>query len=59
MEFQTKREKGLCFCNNEKFYLGHWCWQKTMKELRLFVMQPNVNELELFYEMSEEAATVD
>lgn len=33
VEVQSKREKGLCFCCDEKFSLGHYCKDKILQVL--------------------------
>ena len=49
-EFQARREKGLCFCCEEKFCAGHRCKVKDQKELRVLVVQANGEELEVVEE---------
>ena len=50
VEFQARREKGLCFCCEEKFCGGHRCKVKDQKELRVLVVQANGEELEVVEE---------
>ena len=56
-EFQAKREKGLCFKCDEKYYSGHKCKAKEIRELRMFVVRAdNVEEKiieEDIYEQNE------
>ena len=40
-EFQTMRDKGLCFCCNEKYYAGHRCNVREKRELRTLVLREN------------------
>lgn len=56
-KFQAHKERGQCFCCNEKFIPGHLCESKDMQELRLFIVHPNANESEFFDEISEEGST--
>ncbi|TYK29890.1 peroxidase 64 [Cucumis melo var. makuwa] len=49
-EFQTRKEKGLCFRCNEKYSAEHKCKMKEQRELRMFTV---VNESEE-YEIVEE-----
>ena len=46
-EFQSWREKGLCFRCEEKYYVGHRCKVKKQKELRMLVVHDNGEELEI------------
>lgn len=46
-EFQSRREKGLCFWCNEKYYAGHRCKVKEQKELRMLMVKENGEELEI------------
>ena len=46
-EFQSWREKGLCFRCEEKYYVGHRCKVKEQKELRMLVVHDNGEELEI------------
>lgn len=50
VEFQARKEKGLCFKCNEKYSAYHKCKMKEQQELRMFVV---VNENEE-YEIIEE-----
>ncbi|KAA0037154.1 ty3-gypsy retrotransposon protein [Cucumis melo var. makuwa] len=44
-EFKAKREKGLCFKCDEKYYSGHKCKELEQRELRMFVVRAdNVRE---------------
>lgn len=38
IEFQAKREKGLCFCCDEKYTTNHRCKKKETKELRVLLV---------------------
>lgn len=49
-EFQAQSEKGLCFCCEENYYARHRCKVKERKELRVLVVQPNEEELEVIEE---------
>ena len=44
-EFQARRENGLCFKCDEKYYSGHKCKAKETRELRMFLVRAdNVEE---------------
>ncbi|KAA0056408.1 putative polyketide hydroxylase [Cucumis melo var. makuwa] len=45
VEFQARRDKGLCFRCDEKYYAGHRCKVREKRELRTLVVQEN-GELE-------------
>ncbi|KAA0058397.1 Retrovirus-related Pol polyprotein from transposon 297 family [Cucumis melo var. makuwa] len=47
---QARREKGLCFCCEERFFAGHKCKVKDQKELRVLVVRANGEELEVVEE---------
>lgn len=49
VEFQARRDKGLCFRCDEKYYAGHRCKVREKRELRTLVVQEN-GELEVFEE---------
>ncbi|XP_031737566.1 uncharacterized protein LOC116402457 [Cucumis sativus] len=49
-EFQAKREKGLCFKCDEKYYSGHKCKAKDIRELRMFVVRDDDVEEEIIEE---------
>ncbi|KAL0552391.1 hypothetical protein IC582_011500 [Cucumis melo] len=55
-EFQLRREKGLCFKCNEKYSADHNCKMKEQRELRMFVVNNNNEELEIVEEVESEAA---
>ncbi|KAA0041765.1 ty3-gypsy retrotransposon protein [Cucumis melo var. makuwa] len=58
-EFQSRREKGLCFRCDEKYHAGHHCKVREQKELRLLVVRENGEELEIIEEdLEEEGADV-
>lgn len=46
-EFQAKREKGLCFKCDEKYYSEHKCKVRELRELRMFVVRANSVEEEI------------
>lgn len=46
VEFQTKREKGLCFKCDEKFSPGHRCKSREVRELRV-VLVNGADEIEI------------
>ena len=48
-EFQSRREKGLCFRCEEKYHAGHCCKVKEQKELRVLVVREN-GEIEIVEE---------
>ena len=50
VEFQSKREKRLCFKCDEKYYSGHKCKAKELHELRMFVVRADDVEEEIFEE---------
>ena len=54
-EFQSRREKGLCFRCEEKYHVGHRCKAKEQKELRTIVVKENREELEIVEEDYYEA----
>lgn len=35
VKFQAQREKGLCFCCEERYHVSHHCKVKEQKELRV------------------------
>ena len=49
-EFQAKREKGLCFKCDEKYYSGHKCKAKEIRELRMFVVRADDVDEEIIEE---------
>ncbi|KAA0040843.1 Ty3/gypsy retrotransposon protein [Cucumis melo var. makuwa] len=55
-EFQLRREKGLCFKCNEKYSADHKCKMKEQRELRMFVVNNNNEELEIVEEVEAEVA---
>ncbi|KAA0055708.1 protochlorophyllide-dependent translocon component 52 [Cucumis melo var. makuwa] len=55
-EFQARREKGLCFKCEEKYYDGHRCKAKEHKKLRMLVVRENGEEFEIIEEDGEEEA---
>ncbi|KAA0038305.1 ty3-gypsy retrotransposon protein [Cucumis melo var. makuwa] len=55
-EFQLRRERGLCFKCNEKYSADHKCKMKEQRELRMFVVNNNNEELEIVEEMEPEIA---
>lgn len=50
VEFQAKREKGLCFKCDEKYCSGHKCKAKEIRELRMFVIRADNVEEEIIEE---------
>lgn len=44
VDFQLKRDRGLCFKCEEKFHVGHRCKTQAQKELRVLVAQENGEE---------------
>ncbi|TYK29109.1 ty3-gypsy retrotransposon protein [Cucumis melo var. makuwa] len=46
-EFQARREKGLCFRCNEKYSTNHKYKAKEQRELRMFVVKSDKEELEI------------
>ncbi|KAA0036991.1 ty3-gypsy retrotransposon protein [Cucumis melo var. makuwa] len=52
-EFKAKREKGLCFKCDEKYYFGHKCKGPELRELRMFVVHDNNVEEEIVEEECE------
>ncbi|KAA0057854.1 ty3-gypsy retrotransposon protein [Cucumis melo var. makuwa] len=56
-EFQARREKGLCFKCEEKYYVGHHCKAKEHKEPRMLVVCGNGEEFEILEEDGEEEVT--
>ncbi|TYK18018.1 Retrotransposable element Tf2 [Cucumis melo var. makuwa] len=49
-EFKAKREKGLYFKCDEKYYFGHKCKEPEVRELRMFVVHENNVEEEIIEE---------
>ncbi|XP_031745972.1 uncharacterized protein LOC116406393 [Cucumis sativus] len=49
-EFQARKEKGLCFRCNEKYFHGHRCKGREQRELRMYVVKEDEE-----YEIVEEA----
>ena len=54
-EFQTRKEKGLCFQCNEKYSADHRCKPKEQRELWMFVVKPNNEEWEFIEAIPEES----
>ena len=52
-EFQARKEKGLCFCCNEKYSHDHRCKNREQRELRMYVVQANDVEFEIIEEAEE------
>ncbi|KAA0033983.1 ty3-gypsy retrotransposon protein [Cucumis melo var. makuwa] len=56
-EFKAKREKGLCFKCDEKYYSGHKCKEIEHGELRMFMVRADNVEEEIieedYYEQKE------
>ncbi|KAA0044655.1 reverse transcriptase [Cucumis melo var. makuwa] len=52
-KFQARREKGLCFKCEEKYYAGHYCKAKEDKELRMLVVRDDGEEFEIIEEEVE------
>ncbi|KAA0066146.1 ty3-gypsy retrotransposon protein [Cucumis melo var. makuwa] len=50
IEFQSKREKGLCFKCDNKYHSGHKCKEREQRELRMFVVRPENTEEEIIEE---------
>ena len=46
-EFQSRKEKGLCFRCNEKYSHDHKCKMKEQRELRMIVMKGEGDEYEI------------
>ncbi|TYK16772.1 Transposon Ty3-G Gag-Pol polyprotein [Cucumis melo var. makuwa] len=55
-EFQLRKEKGLCFKCNEKYSADHKCKMREQRELRMFVVKNNNEELEIVEETEAENA---
>ncbi|KAL0548958.1 hypothetical protein IC582_013436 [Cucumis melo] len=55
-EFQLRREKGLCFKCNEKYSADHKCKMREQRELRMFVVSGNNEELEIVEETEADTA---
>ncbi|KAL0560774.1 hypothetical protein IC582_001187 [Cucumis melo] len=55
-EFQLRREKGLCFKCNEKYSADHKCKMREQRELRMFVVKDNNEELEIVEETETDTA---
>ncbi|KAL0537842.1 hypothetical protein IC582_026831 [Cucumis melo] len=55
-EFQLRKEKGLCFKCNEKYSADHKCKMKEQRELRMFVVKNDNEELEIVEEAEAENA---
>ena len=58
-EFQSPREKGLCFRCDEKYYAEHRCKAKEQEELRMLVVTENGEELEIVKEDFFDVETED
>ncbi|KAA0054961.1 Transposon Ty3-I Gag-Pol polyprotein [Cucumis melo var. makuwa] len=54
-EFQLRREKGLYFKCNEKYLANNKCKMKEHRELRMFVVNSNNEELEIVEEVEAES----
>ncbi|KAA0054180.1 transposon Tf2-1 polyprotein isoform X1 [Cucumis melo var. makuwa] len=56
-EFKAKREKGLCFKCDEKYYSGHKSKEPELREIRMFVVNADNVEEEIieeeYYEQKE------
>ena len=52
-EFQTRKEKGLCFQCNEKYSHDHKCKAKELRELRMLVVKGDDEEYEIIEEGEE------
>ncbi|KAL0556619.1 hypothetical protein IC582_005133 [Cucumis melo] len=52
-EFQTRKEKGLCFQCNEKYPAEHKCKMKEHRELRMFMVVNDTEEFEIVEEEKE------
>ncbi|KAA0034820.1 ty3-gypsy retrotransposon protein [Cucumis melo var. makuwa] len=57
VEFQARREKGLCFRCGEKYYARHRCKSKENKELRMLLVKEGGEELEIVEEEFFDAET--
>ncbi|KAA0040197.1 transposon Tf2-1 polyprotein isoform X1 [Cucumis melo var. makuwa] len=55
VELQLRREKGLCFKCNEKYSNDHKCKMKEKRELKMFVVNSNNEELEIIEEAEVES----
>lgn len=51
-EFQSKKEKGLCFWCNEKYSHDHKCKAKEQRELRMYVVKDDNEEFEIVEEVN-------
>ena len=49
-EFQSRKEKGLCFCCNEKYSHDHKCKTKEQRELCMLVVMAENEEYEIIEE---------
>lgn len=47
VEFQSTKEKGLCFRCNEKYSHDHKCKTKEQRELRMFVVEGEGEEFKI------------
>lgn len=47
VEFQAKRDKGLCFRCDEQYSAGHRCKNRDQRELRVLVVMGGVDDLEV------------
>ncbi|KAL0534139.1 hypothetical protein IC582_028420 [Cucumis melo] len=55
-EFQLRKEKGLCFKCNEKYSTDHKCKMREQRELRMFVVKNDNEELEIVEETEAKSA---
>ncbi|KAL0550402.1 hypothetical protein IC582_014912 [Cucumis melo] len=54
VEFQARKEKGLCFRCNEKYSADNKCKMKEQRELRMFVVVNETEEYEIIQESEPE-----
>ncbi|KAL0553978.1 hypothetical protein IC582_007883 [Cucumis melo] len=54
VEFQARKEKGLYFRCNEKYYADHKCKMKELRELPMFVVVNENEEYEIIEEKKHE-----
>lgn len=52
-EFQSRKEKGLCFCCDEKYSVGHYCKEKNQRELRFLLVNDNIKDFEVFEDAND------
>lgn len=52
VEFQARKEKGLCFRCNEKYSRDHKCKVKEQRELRMYIVKVDNKELKIVEDMN-------